>query len=182
MAARKLKTRLADVVAVREAAVQRARGFTLLEVLVAMAIVSLGLIGVFTSLNQMLGATSLLRDKTLATWIATDRITELRVTGAYPEAGVRDDVVDMAGAEWSYSIKVTAIPDLDMRRLDVTVAFADDPDNAIATVIGFLSAPQAGVTGGDGSPGDPAGEDNRRGFGDGWQPLDPNAVLEDQLR
>ena len=46
-------------------------GFTLLEVLVAMAIISLGLIGVFSSLSQMLSSTSLLRDKTLATWIAT---------------------------------------------------------------------------------------------------------------
>lgn len=161
-------------------AVARLGGFTLLEVLVAMAIVGLGLIGVFTSLNQMLGATGLLRDKTLATWIATDRITELRVTGAYPDAGVRDDVIDMAGAEWAYTMQVTAIPDLDMRRLDVTVAFADDPDNVIATVIGFLAAPQAGTAGADTSPAGPAAGDNRRRFGDGWQPLDPNAVLEDQ--
>ena len=142
------------------------RGFTLLEVLVAMAIISLGLIGVFMSLSQMLGATTLLRDKTLATWIATDRITELRVTGAWPGAGERDDVIEMAGAEWAYTIKVSAIPDMEMRRLDVTIGFADDPDNVIATVIGFLSPPRGEQ---------PEGNDTTRQFGDGWAPLDPNA-------
>lgn len=145
----------------------RCGGFTLLEVLVAMAIISLGLIGVFTSLNQMLGATELLRDKTLASWIATDRITEMRVLGEYPDAGERDDTVDMAGAEWTYTIKVSKIPDMTMRRLDVTVAFADDPDNTIATVIGFLAPPQA--TG--------SGTGTLRQFGDGWAPLDPDAGL-----
>lgn len=140
-----------------------AAGFTLLEVLVAMAIVSLGLIGVFGSLNQMLGATALLRDKTLATWIATDRITEMRVNGEYPDAGEREDVIDMASAEWSYTIKISKIPDMDMRRLDVSVGFADDPDNTIATVIGFLPQPQSG------------GENDAiRRFGDGYAPLDPN--------
>ncbi|MBT8441262.1 MAG: type II secretion system minor pseudopilin GspI [Gammaproteobacteria bacterium] len=139
-------------------------GFTLLEVLVAMAIISLGLIGVFGSLNQMLGATSLLRDKTLATWIATDRITEMRVNGEYPDAGERDDVVEMAGVEWLYTIKVSKIPDMSMRRLDVSVGFADDPDSTVATVVGFLPQPQA------------TGEnDTVRRFGEGYEPLDPNA-------
>ena len=139
-------------------------GFTLLEVLVAMSIISLGLIGVFGSLNQMLGATALLRDKTLATWIATDRITEMRVNGEYPDAGERKDVIDMAGAEWSYTIKISKIPDMAMRRLDVSVGFADDPENTVATVIGFLPEPQAG---GD--------NDAIRRFGEGYAPLDPNA-------
>lgn len=152
------------------------KGFTLLEVLVAMAIISLGLIGVFGSLNQMLTATGLLRDKTLATWIATDRITEMRIKGEYPDAGVRDDLIDMAGAEWSYTIKVAEIPDMDMRRLDVTVAFADDPDNIIATVIGFLPAPQVAA-----SPRDGDGAFGSR-FGDGWAPLDPNETATEANR
>jgi general secretion pathway protein I len=144
-------------------------GFTLLEVLVAMAIISLGLIGVFSSLNQMLSATSLLRDKTLATWIATDRITEMRVNGEYPDAGEHDDVIEMAGAEWLYTIKVSKIPDMSMRRLDVTVGFADDPDNTVATVIGFLPQPQA------------TGENDAvRRFGEGYEPLDPNADYESE--
>ena len=161
-------------------------GFTLLEVLVAMAIISLGLIGVFSSLSQMLGATSLLRDKTLATWIATDRITEIRVNGEYPDTGERKDSIDMAGVEWAYRIKVAAIPDMDMRRLDVSVSFADEPNNVIATVIGFIAPVQA--------PGQAPGQDQSAGqagaaggvhetgrrFGDGWEPINPDEALNQE--
>lgn len=68
-------------------------GFTLLEVLVAMAILSLGMIAVFSGMNQSLSVTTRLRDKTLASWIATDRITELQISGEYPDAGTRRDQV-----------------------------------------------------------------------------------------
>ena len=45
------------------------RGFTLLEVLVALVIVGLGMIAVFGQISQSLTATARLRDKTLATWV-----------------------------------------------------------------------------------------------------------------
>ena len=77
-----------------------------------------------------------------------------------------EDTVDMAGAEWSYTIRVSKIPDMTMRRLDVDVAFADDPDETIATVIGFLPAPQSGGS-----------NDTVRRFGEGWDPLDPDSIL-----
>ena len=166
------------------AAPPRSEGFTLLEVLVAMAIVSLGLIGVFSSLSQMLGSTALLRDKTLATWIATDRITEMRVNGEFPDAGERNDRVEMAGVEWSYNMKIANIPDMEMQRLDVAVSFADEPDNVIATVIGFLSPstapPQASTPAGAGSAG--GANSNRRGFGEGWEPINPDDALNQETR
>jgi len=149
-----------------------------------MAIISLGLIGVFSSLSQMLGATSLLRDKTLATWIATDRITEMRVNGEYPDTGERKDSVDMAGVEWAYRIKVSAIPDMDMRRLDVSVSFADEPNNVITTVIGFIAPAQSPGQdqGQSAGPGGSAGGGNKigRGFGDGWEPINPDSILNQE--
>jgi general secretion pathway protein I len=82
-------------------ALSRVRGFTLLEVLVALVIVGLGMIAVFEQLNQMLTTTARLRDKTFATWIAEDRITELQVNGQYPKTGERSDQIEMARAEWA---------------------------------------------------------------------------------
>jgi general secretion pathway protein I len=174
-------------------------GFTLLEVLVALVIVSLGMIAVFGQLNQMLNVSSRLVDKTLAHWIAVDQITELQAIHAYPKVGERRDEVDMARATWSYTVKTSQIGDLAMRRVDVTVAFADAPEQVLAEVSGFIAPPQQAVTagpsqqgGGGGAPqggsaqegGDVAnptgtpGATNPTvgtGFGDGWDPLDPNA-------
>ena len=117
-------------------------GFTLLEVLVALVIVSLGMIAVFSQLNQMLNTTSRLRDKTLAHWIAVDQITELQAIHAYPSVGEKRDEVDMANATWSYTVKTSKIGDLDMRRLEVTVSYADTPEDILAEVSGFIGAPQ----------------------------------------
>jgi len=179
------------------------RGFTLLEVLVALVIVSLGMIAVFGQLNQMLSTSGRLRDKTLAHWIAVDQITELQAINAYPNVGERSDEVDMASATWSYTVKTSQIGDLAMRRVDVTVAFADTPEQILAEVRGFVAPPQQAVAGtppgsanptgsrsppasgnpqaganppgGGSSPGSGAPTDQRAGtgFGDGWEPLDP---------
>ena len=115
------------------------RGFTLLEVLVALVIVGLGMMAVFTQLNQSLTAVSRLRDKTLANWVAVDRITEMRVMGEYPKIGQLEDEVEMANSTWLYTIEVQATPVDNLRRLDVTVSFADKPGDVLATVSGFVA-------------------------------------------
>jgi general secretion pathway protein I len=169
------------------------RGFTLLEVLVALVIVSLGMIAVFGQLNQMLNASGRLRDKTLAHWIAVDQITELQANHAYPKVGERRDELDMARATWSYTVKISQIGDLAMRRVDVTVAYSDAPDDILAEVSGFIAPPQQATAGNqqqrgggpdktppvdeNGNPMDPAEPGDPPaggGFGGGWDPLDPN--------
>jgi len=114
------------------------RGFTLLEVLVALVIVGLGMIAVFGQVSQTLTATARLRDKTLATWVGTDRITELRLAGEFPDVGDRSDEIEMAGVRWAFRIKTSDVGVEDFRRVDVTVAFADKPDRALVEVSGFL--------------------------------------------
>jgi len=153
-------------------------GFTLLEVLVALVIVGLGMIAVFDQLSQMLSMTARLRDKTLANWIASDRITELQVNEQYPKIGETDDEIEMARADWAYTVKISQVPDMDLRRVDVTVSFADSPDAILAEVAGFVSPPQtprAGNPPPDGTP--PAGATEPSvgtAFGSGFIPLDPN--------
>lgn len=149
------------------------RGFTLLEVLVALVIVGLGMMAVFDQLNHTLAAASRLRDRTLATWIAEDRITELQVTGEFPDIGERSDDVEMARTEWIYTIKVTQIPDAGFRRVDVTVSFADSPDNVLAELAGFIAPPPQPAAGSPASdPGSGGAESGSgTGFGQGWAPL-----------
>lgn len=118
------------------------KGFTLLEVLVALAIIGLGMVAVFSQLNQSLLAASRLRDKTLASWIALDRITELRVNKAFPNVGESSDEIEMANVNWSYTIKTVQLSDT-IRRLDVSVSFADTPGSVLATVSGFVGQQNA---------------------------------------
>jgi len=115
----------------------RNTGFTLIEVLVAMAIVALGLTAVFMQVNQMLASSIYLQQKTLATWVAVDRITEIRLQAEYPEPRETRDEVEMAGILWGYSITVSETPADNLRRIDVAVFAADNPDSIVATASGF---------------------------------------------
>jgi general secretion pathway protein I len=135
----------------------RSGGFTLLEVLVALAIVGLGLVAVFGQLNQTLIAASIMRDRTLAHWVAMNRLAELRLSGELPDVGERSDEVEMGGVEWSYELKFSEVGLENIRRVDVAVSFADSPDRVVTELIGIL------------------GQSPQQAAPAVWTPLDPNA-------
>jgi general secretion pathway protein I len=60
------------------------RGFTLIEVVVALAIVAIGMLAVFKTIGDTVNNVDELRDRSLAEWIADNRITEVRVSGEMP--------------------------------------------------------------------------------------------------
>lgn len=129
----------------------RQSGFTLLEVLVALVIVALGLMAAFGQVNQTLTVSSRLRDKTLAHWVAVNEMTRLRLLGEFPAIGSRSDEVEMARTNWRYTINVVKTPLDALRRVDISVAFADRPDSVVTTLTGFLGRPQAASAQGGGA-------------------------------
>jgi general secretion pathway protein I len=120
---------------------ERECGFTLLEVLVALAIVALGMMAVFGQLSQSLSAANHLRNKTLAHWIALNRITELRLADEFPPVREIHDEIEMGNREWRYTLKVSTTPVANLRRVAVSVALADTPDSILAESVGFIGRP-----------------------------------------
>ncbi len=117
------------------------RGFTLLEVLVALTIVALGMLAVFTQAGQSTHATVLIQERTLASWIAGNRITEVALSRSWPEIGERGGEVEYGGRRWRWREVVVATPSPALRRIDVSVALADRPDEVLHTASGFLGEP-----------------------------------------
>ncbi len=118
---------------------RRSGGFTLIEVLAALIIVSLGMLGVIQAVSQTASNSIYLRDKTLAHWIAMNRLTEARLESRPPEIDESSDEVDYAGRRWRWTMEVSQTPIESMRRIDVRVALADAEDNgsALAVLTGF---------------------------------------------
>ena len=60
------------------------RGFTLIEVMVALVVIALGMLGVIQAVSQTASNSGYLRDKTIAHWVAMNRLTEVRLQKAAP--------------------------------------------------------------------------------------------------
>ena len=117
-------------------------GFTLIEVMVALVIVSLALAGVAASMGQMIDTANTMRDRTFASWIAQNQITQMRLAGVMPEVGESDGEVDFANTAWAWTADVSETGVENLMKVDVTVYYAgfDDP---IRQVTGFIGEPVA---------------------------------------
>jgi general secretion pathway protein I len=115
-----------------------AGGFTLIEVLAALVIVALGMLGVITAVTQTARNGTYLREKTLAHWIAMNVITEQRLQPSPPDVSESSDEVEFAGQRWTWKMTVTQTSVESMRRMDVTVRPAEWPEErTLTTVPGF---------------------------------------------
>jgi general secretion pathway protein I len=118
-------------------------GFTLIEVLAALVIVSLGMMAVIQAVSQTASNSAYLHEKSVAHWIALNRVTEMRLALQPPPTGESSGEVEMSGARWHWSAVVVATQLASMRRIDVSVARASDAkagadgENQLATITGF---------------------------------------------
>ncbi len=116
-------------------------GFTLIEVVVALAIVAIGMLAVFKTIGDTVNNVSELRDRSFAAWIADNRITEIRVSGEMPSVEETAGEVEFGGRRWHWVTKVSQTQVKGLRRIDVSVRRDGDAENAsLANLAGFVGA------------------------------------------
>lgn len=120
---------------------RRARGFTLIEMIVAVAVLAIALAAIIGNAANYAGNAAGLRDKSIALWVARNRLAELALQPAWPSVGKSDDDVKMGGIEWKWHVEVKETQDPSLRRIDITVEKKDDRKPvAYASLSSFVSS------------------------------------------
>ncbi len=116
-------------------------GFTLLEVLIALTIISLSLGALISTSGSQAISAGYLKQKTIAHWVAMNEITQLQIEQAFPGKGDTRGSTEMAGIEWYWTRTVKETEDEDSRQVELKIYLDEDRESSLTRLIGYLSRP-----------------------------------------
>jgi general secretion pathway protein I len=98
-------------------------GFTLIEVLIALAILSIALTAIIKSTSQNIKDTAYIQTKTIATWVGTQAINEARVgITTFPLSPAKlSQETEMLGRKWTWEGSMSPTPNIHIKKINVTV-------------------------------------------------------------
>lgn len=107
-------------------------GFTLIEALVAMAVLALGAVSLLAATEGHTARITALTDRTTARWIAENRLAEVRL-GLTPAS----DQEEMLGQSWQVTTTLTPTTEPALQRVTVSVGRAADEGATLVTLNGY---------------------------------------------
>lgn len=116
-------------------------GFTLIEILIALAIVAIAMAAVQRSFAQVIDTTLTLRDRNIALWIAQNKLVQYQLEEHWPATGTRSDTTVMANKEWSLQEKVSATQIPNVRRVELDIS-ARGEEYSLAHLVGLVIKPE----------------------------------------
>ena len=118
------------------------RGFTLVEILVALAIVAIALTAGMRALAQATETASALKARTLALWIAQNRLAAAQIEAPWPALGRYSGEAMQAGVRFVWQASVSTTPNPAFHKIEIAVASPETPDYTLANLTGFLGNPE----------------------------------------
>lgn len=115
---------------------QSCSGFTLIEVLIALAVVAIALLALTRAASVQVQSFDALRERTLAGWVAANVLTETRLATAFPPTGRSDGRMQLASRDWRWTRDVQATQNNEIRRIEISI-FLGESHEPSATLTGF---------------------------------------------
>jgi general secretion pathway protein I len=117
---------------------RRVRAFTLIEVLVALAILAVALAAGMRAVAQSADGATSLKMRTFALWVAQNRLAQAQLADPWPARGVANGDETQAGTRLAWRQTVSDTPNPAFRRIEIVVSEPGVPDYALARLVGYL--------------------------------------------
>lgn len=117
-------------------------GFTLIEVLIALAVIAIALGAILNTSGTQAYQASYLKQKTIAHWVAMNEMTKLQIEAKWPSTGEITGSTKMANHEWFWKRTVIETVNKDIRQVELRVFSDKKYNNNLTQLIIFLAQPQ----------------------------------------
>jgi len=114
------------------------KGFTLIEILVAVAILAVALAATTRAASIATDGSLETRQRVLATWAAENRVAELRARAIFPASATTRLTADQGGMSLVLEEVVSDTPNPAIRRVDLAVADARDPQRVLVRLAAYV--------------------------------------------
>ncbi|MBV7415351.1 GspI family T2SS minor pseudopilin variant ExeI [Aeromonas sp. sif2433] len=117
----------------------KARGMTLLEVMVALAVFAIAGLAVMKTASEHLSGLNYLEEKTLATWVVENQLVQQKLESKWPGDSWVAGEEDMAGQTWYWRYRGVATADNNFKALDVEVRTEAKAESPVAMMRTYIS-------------------------------------------
>jgi general secretion pathway protein I len=121
----------------------RLRGFTLIEILIALTVLAVAMGAIIKATGDYTGSVAHLRDRTMADWVARNVLNDFQVRKEWPVVGERKGSMEMGHSAWAWRAVISQTDETELRRMDVEVLPEDSDRQAepVTVLSGFLRQP-----------------------------------------
>ena len=117
------------------------RGFTLIEILVALAIIAIALAALIKASGSHTASVAYIKQKSIAHWVAMNEITELKIKQSWPAIGDKKGSADMANHEWFWLREIKETANDDTHQVTFTIFLDEDGEQNVTRLIGYIHKP-----------------------------------------
>jgi len=123
----------------------KTKGFTLIEVMVALAIIAIALAALIKASGNHTRSAAYLKSKTLAHYVALNEVARLQIENAWPDLGTKKDDTEMAGIIWYWTREVEKTMDEsgNIRSLKLSIYQGEDREYSLAQIQVYIASPAA---------------------------------------
>ncbi len=121
---------------------RRANGFTLIELMIAMAVFAIAGVAVMRATSEHIRAMGIIEEMTMAGYVAENQLQLARLDTRWPPQPAEGEA-EMAKNRWKWVLEVLETEDAEFRMLKVTVRPVEEPERVVSTLQTFIGRQRA---------------------------------------